>query len=143
MFPARTGKESSMRMAILMGALALAGCAASAEMQASDEARASKELAGALKGRTAGEPRDCISASGLNGPQIIDSDTLIYRESGRRIWVSELGAKCPGMQPLNTIVIELHGSQICRNDRFRVLEGGSTIPGPTCMMGKFTPYTKQ
>ncbi|MEI9928657.1 MAG: hypothetical protein WDN44_14335 [Sphingomonas sp.] len=43
---------------------------------------------------------------------------------------------------MTTIVIELHGSEICRHDRFRTLDPGSSIPGPTCLMGKFTPYRK-
>ena len=132
-----------MRQAITigLGALALAGCAASSEVQQSQQARADRDLTDALKDRVAGEPQDCISNSGLNGPQIIDRDTLLYRDGGR-IWRTELAAECPGLSPYDTIIVEVHGSQLCRNDRFRALDAGSRIPGPYCLFGKFTPYTK-
>ncbi|MES2444898.1 MAG: DUF6491 family protein [Pseudomonadota bacterium] len=127
-----------MRVAIA-GAVALMGCTASAEVQTT---RADRELAKELEGRTAGTPTDCISASNVQGPQVIDHDTLLYRESGRTIWRNELASECRSLAPMNTIVIELHGGQICRNDQFRVLEPGTTIPGPYCRLGKFVPYRK-
>jgi hypothetical protein len=41
------------------------------------------------------------------------------------------------------LVVELHGSQYCRNDRFRTVSAGSTIPGPSCFLGTFTPYRRR
>lgn len=133
-----------MRLAIIMalGAAALAGCTANGEFQQSQQARADRELADALKDRVAGEPTDCVSTSGLDGPQIIDRKTILYR-SGGRVWRNELAAECPGLSPFDTIIVELHGSQVCRNDRFRTVDPGSQIPGPTCLFGKFTPYTRK
>ncbi len=78
----------------------------------------------------------------MQGPQIIDNHTILYRETGRTVWRNDLDGECPGLKPMTTLVIEMHGSQICRLDHFRTLEAGSTIPGPTCVMGKFTPYRK-
>lgn len=127
----------------LLAALALGGCAASAEMQASEQADAERDLAAALKGRVAGKPQDCISQSGMTqGPQIIDGNTILYRESGKVIWRNELRANCPALRPYNTLIVEMHGSQLCRNDHFRVLEPGSSIPSGTCLFGQFTPYRK-
>lgn len=131
-----------MRVAMMMaGALALAGCAASAQMQASEAAEAQKDLAKALEGRVAGEMRDCISASSANGPQIIDSKTLLYRD-GSRIWRNDIEGTCPSLREGNPIVIEIHGSQLCRMDKFRVIEPGSSIPSSFCFLGKFTEYKK-
>jgi hypothetical protein len=127
---------------IVVGAVALMGCTASAEMRATQDARAERDLAEALEGRTAGTPVDCVNASSVEGPQVIDHDTVLYRAVGRTVYRNELAASCPAMGPGNTIIIELHGGQICRNDMFRVLEPGSTIPGPYCRLGKFTPYRK-
>lgn len=127
---------------MIAGALALMGCTASAEIQSSENARAERELAHELEGRTAGAPTDCISATGVQGPQIIDSDTILYRQVGRTVWRNELPSECRSLAPMSTIVVELHGGQICRNDRFRVIETGSSIPGPYCRLGKFTPYRK-
>ena len=68
---------------------------------------------------------------------------MLYRAGGRRVYRNDLVAECPGLSPFDTVIVELHGSQICRNDQFRVLEQGSRIPGPYCRFGQFVPYTKQ
>jgi len=123
-------------------ALALAGCTASSEMQASQAAEAQKDLAAVLGDRVAGAPRDCISVTDSDGPQIIDDHTIVYKPLGRTVWRNDLGAACPGLRPYTTLIVEVHGSQLCRNDRFRVLDPGSSIPSAYCMFGKFTPYEK-
>jgi len=123
-------------------ALALAGCTASSEMQASQAAEAQKDLAAVLGDRVAGAPRDCISVTDSDGPQIIDDHTIVYKPLGRTVWRNDLGTSCPGLRPYTTLIVEVHGSQLCRNDRFRVLDPGSSIPNAYCMFGKFTPYEK-
>lgn len=131
-----------MRILAVLGALALAGCVTNAEPhQGRAQERAERALADALKGRVAGEPTNCISTTIGDGPQIIDSRTLIYRQ-GSRVWRNDLDGGCPGLDPNDTLIIERHGSQLCKLDTIRVLQPGSSIPGPTCWLGKFTPYTK-
>jgi len=127
---------------VLAGAVALMGCTASAEMRASDEAHDARELAKELEGRTAGKPVDCISASSVQGPTMIGKNIVLYRQGGQTVWRNDLVAACPAMGFGNTMVIELHGGQICRNDMFRVIEPGSSIPSGYCRLGKFTPYRK-
>jgi len=127
---------------VVPAALALAGCAASSEIQASQAAEAQKDLAAVLDGRVAGTPRDCISVTDSDSPQIIDNQTIVYKPLGRTVWRNDLGSSCPGLRPYTTLIVEVHGSQLCRNDRFRVLDPGSTIPNAYCMFGKFTPYEK-
>lgn len=123
---------------LLLGALALAGLTA---MGPAQDMSGDAELAKAIEGRTAGAPLNCVSASFIGTPQITDRDTLVYR-SGRTLYVNQLDVACPGLREGNTIVMEIHGSQICRNDSIRVLEPGSTIPGPYCRLGNFTPFKK-
>jgi hypothetical protein len=131
-----------MRAIAVVALLALAGCAASSEMQASQQAEAQKDLADALGDRVAGSPRDCISVSDSDGPQIIDDHTILYKPVGRTLWRNDLSSSCPSLRPYTTLIVEVHGGQLCRNDHFRVLDQGSSIPGPTCFFGKFTPYEK-
>jgi len=131
-----------MRSLGLLAILTLAGCTASAEMQASQQAEAQKDLAQALGDRVPGTPRDCISTSDSDSPQIIDDHTILYKPVGRTVWRNDLGASCPGLRPYTTLIVEVHGSQLCRNDRFRVLEPGTSIPSAFCVFGKFTPYEK-
>lgn len=93
-----------------------------------------------LAGRVAGKAERCIPLSATQGPQIIDDRTIAYRQSGRRLWVNHPIGPCYRLRQLNTIIIDVYSGQLCRNDRFRVLEIGSTIPGPFCRFGDFVPY---
>ena len=125
-----------MRIALIpIAALGLLGAAAPA-------AHRQDALASALEGRIAGKPVDCVPNARLNGPEIIDEKTLIYRESGRRIWRNDLIGQCPGLRPMDTLIVDVFGSQLCRNDHFRALTPGTRIPGAICRLGSFTPYDK-
>ena len=115
----------------------LAGCAA-----APDDMSGDRELAKITAGRNAGAPQSCINQSQIQGPQIVDARTVVYRQTGRRIWVNTLTNECPGLRPDATLVVEPFGSQLCENDRLRTVYPGQSIPGPYCRFGKFTPYDK-
>jgi hypothetical protein len=125
---------------MILPAMALIGCTSST-FQSQSIARADRDLADALKDLTPGAPTTCIHASSVDGPQVIDHDTVLYRE-GRTVWRNDLPSECRNMERGNTLIVEVNGGQMCQNDRFRVIEPGSTIPGPTCRFGKFTPYRK-
>lgn len=95
-----------------------------------------------LAGRIAGAPVDCIDLSFVQGPQIVDRQYILYRETGRRIWRTEPVGGCSRLEPISTLVVEVFGNRLCRNDRFRVLRPGELIAGPVCRFGPFVPYTK-
>ncbi|MEO5493764.1 MAG: hypothetical protein ABIR08_07030 [Sphingomonas sp.] len=120
-----------MRYALIPVLLAgLAGGAAPAAPRETDP----------LAGRIAGKPVDCVDQSQLGGPDIVDNRTILYRQSLRRIWRNDLPAACAGLRPNTTLIVDIYGSQLCRNDHFRTRDTGSIIPGPICRLGKFTPY---
>jgi hypothetical protein len=127
-------------MRLLPLLLILAGCAATgSEGPSRDQEALSRELAD----RVAGESVSCISPPSSSAAlTIVDGRTLVYRE-GRTLWVNRLRDECPGLRPLDTLIVEVHGSQYCRHDRFRSLQSGSSIPGPTCRLGDFTPYRRR
>lgn len=124
------------RLALGVLAVTIAACATAADTRKPD-----RELDQALAGRIVGAPVDCINNSFASGPQIIDDRTLLYK-SGRRVWRNDLEARCPGLRPQAILIVEMHGSQLCRNDLIRATEPGDVIPGPQCRLGKFTPYDK-
>jgi hypothetical protein len=131
----RHGQERKMRSLIL--AFALTACAATGSPSAvTDEEH---ELTRELRDRVAGPPEDCVSATGSQGLRIVDSRTIVYG-SGSTLWVSRLESACPALRPLNILIVDVQGGQYCRGDRVRGLEPGSTIAGPVCLLGKFTPY---
>jgi hypothetical protein len=126
------------RLALLLPLLIVAGCAAP---ETRGPTRESEALQRDLAGRTAGASTSCIPATGNQGLTIVDPRTLAY-DQGRTIWVNRLEADCPGMRPMDTLIVELHGSQYCRGDHFRATSTGNTIPGPICVLGDFTPYRR-
>ncbi len=116
-------------------ALALAGCAG----RGSIEERERSGLERALAGRTAGAPQACVPRVQATNLNAVDSRTVTY-DTGGTLYVSRLAAECPGLRPDSTLVVETFGDRYCANDRLRALEPGTTIPGPICRLGEFTPY---
>lgn len=94
-----------------------------------------------LAGRVPGDPVSCIPQSIGNAPVIEEDGRLLFREgAGRRIFVTRARGECE-MRPLDTLIVEQFGGGLCRNDRFRVVQAGTSIPGPYCLFDSFTPYT--
>ena len=94
-----------------------------------------------LAGRIAGSPERCISLNSQQGLYIADQNLILAQQTGRRIWRANTIGQC-SMQSLDTLIVDVYGSQVCRNDRFRVLRNGTSIPGPFCRFESFTPYDK-
>lgn len=130
-----------MKRWMIVPAVMLVAATSAGDFQSSRVERADRALEAALRDRTPGAAVDCIHASSVSGPEIIDRDTVLYTQ-GRTVWRNELPAECSGLSAGNTMVIELNSGQMCANDRFRMVEPGMSIPGPTCRLGKFTPYRK-
>ena len=96
-----------------------------------------------LKGyAVSGKPENCIQPFSNDGPQIVDAHTILYREGASRFWRTGPIGACPALRPFTTLIVERFGGQLCRNDRFRVLEPGVRIPSAYCRFDRFTPYTK-
>lgn len=93
-------------------------------------------------GRVAGPPAQCVDTStAMSGPAIADTDTIVIN-AGRRLWRAKYRGQCAGVRPFNTLIVERWGSQICRNDRFRVVQQGMSIPSAWCFFDGFVPYDK-
>lgn len=125
---------------LLAAALPIAaGAATSAPSIYEREERA---FAAELSRRIPGKTALCLNQTRLNGPESVGDHTIVYRQSAKRIWVSQLREKCPSLRGDRIIVVEAFGTQICRNDRFQVVPRGSTVAFGSCFFGPFTPYDK-
>ena len=125
-------------MRLLPFLLLAAGCTATgAESPSRDQLALTQDL----EGRTAGAPQACVPMRQSQSMQIVDRQTLVYRDFDT-VWVNRLGADCPGMRPLSTLIVEAHGSQYCRGDRVRAVETQNAIPGPYCVLRDFVPYRR-
>lgn len=94
-----------------------------------------------LAGRTAGAPQRCVSIQPSQSLRIAGPQTVLYG-TGRTIWVNQLASNCPGMDPMDILIVEPIGSQYCRGDRVRTADPVSRLPGPACILGDFVPYTR-
>jgi hypothetical protein len=129
-----------MRSIIFISAAALSVASCTDQPVApGDTANFARELAGRV---AAGPPQSCISTMQSTNLRVIDRQTLAY-ELGATLWVSRLAAPCPGIEPLNTVIVEPKlGTQYCSGDHIRGLEPGGIIPGPVCFLGQWVPYRR-
>ena len=116
-----------------LGATLVAGAAVARD----DDAQ--RELAKALAGHVPGKTSECIDPKFASGPQVIGHDTLLYRQGGT-IWKANVIGPCPALDDDVTVIVDMYGGQLCRNDKFRVLEPNATIPSAYCRLGSFQQY---
>lgn len=128
------------RRFLLLAAALATGASAGASTR--DNAEADREFARAIGDRVAGEPQNCIDQSRVTGPQIVGDRTLIYRQSGRRLWVSQLPDTCPFLRRDSILIVYVNSGQLCRRDRFQTITPLTSIPSASCFFGVFTPYDK-
>lgn len=125
-----------MKHRIALLALVLGSCVA--PQPGAEQQGPARELAG----RSAGAPRHCVLLNPLDSLRISDSNrhVLLY-SSGRTIWANHLSSQC-GFGSDDVLVTEPIGSNYCRGDLVRSFDRYSRIPGPTCVLGDFVPYTR-
>lgn len=129
----------------IVASMALAGCAYGDADTAPAPIRdkEAKILEKELKGKVAGEPRNCISNTRNVDAIRISDDTLLYRESGRTLYMNKLRSSCPGLTRGDDImVVETYSGQLCNGDIIRLVDRTSGIQGPVCSLGEFVPYKK-
>lgn len=95
-----------------------------------------------LAGRTAGAPQQCVPIEQSDSLRVSDNNrhTLLYG-SGKTIWADRLASEC-SMSANDLLVTEPIGSHYCRGDIVRSIDRLSRIPGPSCVLGNFVPYTR-
>jgi len=118
--------------------LVLAGCTAASDRMAGAGAG---ELASTLAGRVAGAPVDCVNVQSASGSFRAIGGALLFNE-GRRLYRSDPVDGCPFLANDPIVIVETYGGRICRNDRFRTVGRGTSIPSGYCRFGAFTPYDR-
>ena len=94
-----------------------------------------------LAGRRAGAPRRCVPIRQMDALHVSETNrhVLIYG-SGKTVWANNLGQCRFGSDDI--LVTEPFGSSYCGGDIVRSLDRVSHIPGPTCILSDFVPYTR-
>jgi len=127
----------------LIALVLLGGCASAQNQQAEAErrAKAEVEIADALKGLTAGEPRHCIDQTRVDNIQTY-AGTILYRVSPREIYRNNVSGGCFGLARGDIVVTRTATSQLCRGEIIHTVSPGSSIPSGSCGLGDFIPYTR-
>ena len=125
-------KRLAMRWTILLLALVVAGCG---ERVATTSAAPPDELAG----RVPGPPQSCAPSLRNESLRVLNTSTVAFG-SGATIYLNHFAGPCPGVAPLNTMIVDVQTDRYCRGDRVRGLEPGAIIAGPTCILGDWIPY---
>lgn len=120
-----------MKGAVLL--LALATSAATAQQMDPDAE---------LHGRVAGPAVSCIDQDRAGAPLVFNPTAILFRQSGARIWRNTPETSCQALRWGVHLVMFNTGRRLCRGDRFKVIDPGSTIASGECFLGPFIPYDK-
>jgi hypothetical protein len=126
---------------LLVGAALVASCAPA---PVGHTPRAAQQLASALAGRTPGQPVNCIPTFRANEMQVIDDETILFRD-GSTIYLQKTKGSCPGLASgANTLVTRSRGiNQLCSGDIQRLVNLPSGVGAGACVFGPFVPYTRR
>jgi len=101
-----------------------------------------------VAGDEAAGTRDCLAMSAITTRRAEGPDSLYFETLGGGAYVNRLAGRCPGLQQASrgfgALAFEVHGGQLCRGDRVRVVESSAgaarglqnSIP---CPLGDFVP----
>jgi len=134
--------HASAIIAICGGALLAASSIAPAQQEVRSPKDAQK-LAKALAGRAPGKPVSCISNSRGSQMQIIDDQTILFREGGT-VYVQNPPGGCYGIgNGTRTLVTHLQGSnRLCRGQIGQLVDRVTGHGYGSCVFGDFVPYRK-
>lgn len=93
-----------------------------------------------LAGKVAGQPTKCLPLQRSNDMQVIDDDTILYRD-GRTTYVNKPLGSCNLLgRGSYALVTRSQGSQLCRGDIGTVTDMTTGVTVGSCALGDFVPY---
>lgn len=132
-----------VRFVLPLAAVALSSCAATpAELARAeaDGARNQARLEQRLAGYSPTGTTECIRPN--NGGVDIFGDTLVYRDTGSRLYKTVTTGGCFGLQRDDIIVTRSFSGQLCRGDIVRTVDRVNGFPSGACAFGAFVAYEK-
>lgn len=128
--------------ALTLAAAILAGCATyAADQPAYRSVKNDLEFRKALAGKVPGRPVDCLPSYRSSDMQVIDDNTILFRD-GRTTYVQSPRGGC---SPLGsghyTLVTRSHGGMgLCRGDIARVVDLTAGFTVGSCAIESFVPF---
>lgn len=128
---------------IVLCASGLAACTANMAGPEPRNLRAENDLYQALAGKVAGRPVDCLPTYRSSDMQVIDDNTILFRD-GRRTYVQAPRGGCSpiGSGHYTLVTHSYGGSGLCRGDIAQVvdLQNGFTVG--SCSLDEFVPFER-
>ncbi len=130
-----------MRLLIFAtAAIGLSACATDVSQPEQRSASAQATYDRLLAGKVAGPPTKCLPLQRSNDMQVIDDDTILYRD-GRTTYVNKPLGSCNLLgRGSYALVTRSQGSQLCRGDIGSVTDMTTGVTVGSCALGDFVPY---
>ena len=128
-------------ISILMAAAVLVSCTAvPPEPTRSAEAQQRYEML--LAGKVAQAPMSCLPINRGNDMVRIDDDTVVFRDSSRRVYVNHMRGPCSGLASNSNALVtrEYTSPGPCSGDIARVVDTSARMTVGSCAWGEFVPY---
>jgi hypothetical protein len=116
----------------VLATLALAGCAPTADAGRQAVVKAPPAVA-------VGQPVSCIQTNLIHDTRVWDDYTIDFVMNDGTRYRNTLAGRCPNLGFDQRFAYKTATSALCDVDTITVLPTGSSIPGPTCGLGKFAP----
>lgn len=87
----------------------------------------------------------CLSGFDYDTVDVLDDQHILFKDAlGKNVWLNTLKARCPGLDPNDTLLFRKTGNQLCNLDSAEVIEHVFfwRRTGPTCSLGKFNQLTE-
>jgi len=125
-------------IAMLLSAPAVSG--EKIELTEKQQAKLDQRLAG----RTAGEPRSCITRNDQRNMTVISDDILIF-DSGRNAKTIYVNKPYGGCQNADGSILSYSKptSSLCRGEIVQLIDRSTRTSMGSCAFGEFVPYTKK
>lgn len=118
----------------------LAGCTALGEEPPRSD-RAQTRLTRALGGKVAGEPRRCLPRYRSVDQEIVDRNTILYRQGRDLVYRNDPIGGCNGLDRTRALLImPVTGGEYCSGDIIRILDQQTGLNVGSCAFADFVPY---
>jgi hypothetical protein len=127
---------------LLIGA-AIAGCSTAPPPPAMRTAEGQQQFERLLAGKVAGPPVSCLPSTRNDDMRVIDEDTVVFRQSGNRVYVGHMAGGCNmlGHGGYALVTRQFGTSSLCHGDIATVVDTHTGFTVGSCVIGDFVPYS--
>ncbi len=130
-----------MRLLPILATALCLGATGAAAREDDAPSRSEVQIAKALEGRVAGEPRNCLSPQESRMSHNYDG-AVLFRKNSRVTYLNEMNG-CPLLRDGDILKTRLYGSaRLCRGDIAVIIDGAGRYEKGACSYGDFVPYEK-